>query len=120
LSLQKCDLIWVIPHYMAALAPGRWVDKGGDLWLCDQVTKPILRLPVLDFSAQASSIYDWAAAPTMVKPDGSPAKFVPTELKIAPERDLYVQGTVEGKCGMSWFWMGGTAIARFSPKGRRR
>jgi sugar lactone lactonase YvrE len=124
-QVQDAELVWEKPldgkqYYMSALGPGWWVDKDGDLWLCDQVTKSIMRFPLLGFDPHGSPRYEWAKAVTVVPADTSPWKFQPTNLKTTPTGDLYVQGTVEGNRDMKWFWMGGTAVARFAPDGARR
>ncbi|NCO41754.1 MAG: hypothetical protein COZ06_07910 [Armatimonadetes bacterium CG_4_10_14_3_um_filter_66_18] len=123
--VEDDEMVWEKPldgkqYYMSALAPGWWVDKDGALWLCDQVTKSIMRFPVLGYDAHGSPRYKWAKAVTVVPADPSPWKFVPTNLKTTPTGDFYVQGTVEGNRDMKWFWMGGTAVARFAPDGTRR
>jgi len=122
--VQDNELVWTQPivanqSFMAALAPGWWVDKDGTLWLCEQVTKSILKFPLLGFDVHGNPRYDWAKAVTVAPADTSPTKFVPNNVKTTPQGDLYVQGTVDGKRDTSYFWMGGTAVARFTPDGTR-
>ena len=103
-----------------ALAPGWWVDAKGDCWFADAKSQTIMRVALRGFDERGNPMYDWAKRETVVPRDESPWKFQPTNMRIAPDGDLYVQGTTDGNRDTSWFWMGGTAVARFSPEGKRR
>ena len=104
----------------SALAPGWWVDERGDLWLADQVTRSILRLRLQGFDERANPLYDWTKRETVVPRDETPWKFEPKNLRVAPDGDLYVQGTIDQHRDMGAFWMGGTAVARYAADGARR
>jgi DNA-binding beta-propeller fold protein YncE len=106
--------------FYSGLAPGWWVDDRGDLWLADQVTKSIERLRLLGFDARANPRYDWAQCETVVPADNSPWKFIPKNLRVTAEGEIYAQGTVATARELGAFWMGGTAVARFAPNGTRR
>jgi parallel beta-helix repeat protein len=123
--VQEEEMIWETHlgddgYHMSALGPGWWVDAKGDLWLCDQVTRSIIRFPLLGFDEHGSPRYEWARSTTVVPTDASAWHFQATNLKTTLDGDLYVQGTVEGNRDMKWFWMGGTAVARFGADGARR
>ncbi|MFP4056704.1 MAG: right-handed parallel beta-helix repeat-containing protein [Candidatus Brocadiia bacterium] len=104
----------------SALAPGWWVGPDGDLWLADQVTKSILRLDLLGFDERGNPRYEWARRRTVVPRDEKPWAFVPKNLRLGPDGDIYAQGTIEPNRQLGAFWMGGTAVARFAPNGARR
>ena len=104
---------------MVGLAPGWWVDEGGNLWLADAVTHSILRLKLLGFDDHNNPRYDWTQRETVVPQDTGPWKLMPTNLKIAPGGDIYVQGSTALNHDTGPFWMGGTAVARYSPAGKR-
>lgn len=123
-AVEDAEMVWTKkpegPYAYIGLGPGWWADARGDLWLADQVTKSILRLKLLGFDDRANPRYGWAARETVVPTDDGPWKFHAKNLRIAPDGDLYAQGTYEGNRQLSHFWMGGTAIARFAPDGARR
>jgi hypothetical protein len=123
-QVEETEITWNTPARQGvayiALAPGWWVDERGDCWLADGMTRSVVRLRLQGFDGRGNPRYDWGKLETVVPRDTSPWKFEPKNLRVAPDGDLYVQGTVEGRRNLGAFWMGGTAIARYAPDGRRR
>ena len=123
-QVEDAEMTWTQKpekgYAYSALAPGWWADERGDLWLADQVTRSILRLRLLGFDGRNNPRYDWAQRQTVVPCDDSPWKFEPKNLRIAPDGDLYVQGTIAQNRETGPFWMAGTAVARYAPDGARR
>jgi hypothetical protein len=124
-TVEDAEMTWTKKpeggaYAYSALAPGWWVDERGDLWLADQVTRSILRVKLLGFDPRGNPRYDWAKRQTIVPRDPKPWAFVAKNLRVAPDGDIYAQGTIESNRDLGPFWMGGTAVARFAPDGARR
>jgi hypothetical protein len=124
-AVEEAEIEWTDrpqkdKHFYSALAPGWWVDDGGDLWLADQVTRSIQRLRLLGFDQRGNPRYDWTRRETVVPADGGPWKFLAKNLRVTAAGEIYAQGTIATARELGPFWMGGTAVARFAADGTRR
>jgi DNA-binding beta-propeller fold protein YncE len=97
------------------------VDANGNVWYGEHHSRGVWTVPLDSFDKRGNPAYDWAKARQVVPQDKSPLEFQPNMAQRAGDGTIYALGWSK-----AWpqpknnpFWMGGTTLARFGPKGER-
>jgi len=101
---------------------GMNVDVQGNVLYCDHHTRSIRAIPLAGLNAAGNPVYDWAQAKQIVLADTTAVKFFPLMAVRTEKGDLYAFGRSElfpPHPGSGPAWMGGWALARFDPEGKR-
>jgi hypothetical protein len=101
---------------------GMNVDRQGNIFYCDHQTRSIWMIPLEGLNAAGNPTYDWSQAREIVAADTSAVKFFPLMAVRTEKGEIYAFGRSDlfpPHPGSGAAWMGGWALAKFDPAGRR-
>ena len=117
------ELHWFKPPGKGQLAYfGMNVDFQGNIFYCDHQTRSIHKIPLVRLNAAGNPVYDWSQTREIVAADTSPVKFFPLMAVRTEKGEIYAFGRSDLFApfpGAGPAWMGGWALAKFDPAGRR-
>jgi hypothetical protein len=103
-------------EYWQLRSPGASVDSHGNLWFA-QVPGGVTKVSLQGFDEHDNPIYDLDKAEVIIPEHTTPEDYMPNNLKIGTNGDIYTLGFSKLTGGDRFLWMGGKDLRRYSPSG---